>query len=511
MNRRAILLIPLLILPATAQEDAAEDNPAPDLMRFSSGDQLEGSFGGVSAEGRVRWLREDVTEPMEFRTGKIRQIVLQSGHRSFDDLDASHVALVNGDRLPGRVASFDGDNLRFDTPVAGLLEIERSKVATLAPNPFGGRLLYSGPYATEGWEVHRAERDNPQERKDEDPADDEEAGKGEEAEEAEDPPSWVHTGSAWYYREGHDGLRLDPDLPDVALLRFHAAWRNRPPLNVAFHADFAKPEFPEPEDGDDEPRRFSSRNLADVFGNAYVLSIHSSYTQLQKCGFDEDGDPFLDRIRAPTTNLRLNNRNEAEFEIRCNRRTGVIALFVDGEFAIQWNVRDPLAGEEADDYAGKGGGIGFHVMGSDKVRISNVIIAEWNGMPDSARSMEVDAADVILMTNGTDRFSGTLTSIESGIARLKGKYADLRIPVEEIAEIHFARNGRREVEETLEERVAVHFQPVGRLTGSLGPTGDDGLTFQSKLAGQLKLDLKSAVFINFQSTASFLNFWDEEL
>lgn len=517
MNRAALALALALATPAIADDETP--HPATDMLRFSSGDQLQGDFGGISKEGRVLWQRDDVEEPMRFHTDKIRQIVLHSGHRSFDRLDAAHVALVNGDRLPGRAIGFDGQTLQLETRVAGPLELDRDQVAVLAPNPFGGRLLYSGPFSNRDWEIYRAERDNEAAAGgEEEPAgekDRDEAGDAEDAEDAseEESPSWVHTGAAWYYREGLDALRLDPAMPDVALLRFRAAWRNRPPLNIAFHADFAKPEFPEPEEGEEDAghRNLSSRNLADVFGNAYVLSVHSSYTQLQKCGFDEDGDPFLDRIRAPTTNLRLNNRTEADFEIRCNRQSGIIALFVDGEFAMQWNVGDPLSEDPDEEYAGKGGGIGFHVMNSDKVRISDIVVAEWNGMPDSARSMEVDSADVVLMTNGTDRFSGELTSIDAGIAQLRGKYADLRIPLAEIAEIHLARDGRRECDESHDDRVDIHFQPVGRLTGTLGATGDDGLAFESNLIGPLDLDLDSAVFINFQSTASFLNFWDEEL
>ncbi|MEM9238243.1 MAG: hypothetical protein AAGB14_15835, partial [Verrucomicrobiota bacterium] len=347
-----------------------------------------------------------------------------------------------------------------------------------------------------------------------------------EGEEEDAGPDWKHSGSKWYFTGGREALRSDVGMPDKAILRFTLEWRSRPPIAIAFHADFAYPVYPEPEEGEEElteeakkelqqerdNRRRSSQHLADHFGNAYILTLRSSYAQLQHCGFNEDGNPFVDQIRSSATNIRFDDTGTADFEIRCDRKKGGIALFVNGEFSMQWNIDPQEEDEEKGGYAAPGSGIGFQMLGSDvPIRISDIIVAEWNGMPDSARSLQSDEFDVVLLTNGTDRFSGKVSSIENGAAKLEGRYAPLEIPMEEIAEIHFARDGLEEPEETRDRQSRTHFQPLGRLSGIAGVTTAETMKLRSPLLGEIDLDLSSAVIIEFQSGSSFLNYWDEEL
>lgn len=502
--------LPLLLaafLPALAAGEGADD-----LLRLSNG-ELEGRFGGLDASGVLSWEREDGVAPLQFKTNKVRQIVLRGGKAMTPLPGTAHVTLVNGDRIPAVVRSLDDDDLTLETTVAGTLIVPRDAVASLSPTPFGGRLVYAGPYAEDGWEIRPAASEETM-----DPTDGEDA--GEAPEEAE--PAWRHVGSKWYYTGGADSLRLAAGMPDRAIFRFTLGWRNRPPIAIAFHADFKQPEKAE---GDDQeapahnPR--SAQSYAESFGNAYVLNLRNSYATLHHCGFNEDGEPILEQIRASATNLRINETGEAEFEIRCDRTKGTIALYVDGEFRMQWNVDEQLGDdwhdEAADEdagshYAAPGGGIGFHVVGDrNPIRISNIIIAEWNGMPDSARSLESETSDVVLLTNGTDRFAGKVVSIRDGMLDVDGRYARLRVPLDEVAEIHFAREKLRETEESRDREIRVHFQPLGRLSGLPGTAGRDHLKLRSPLVGDLDVDLSAAVILEFQSGNSFLNYWDEEL
>ena len=127
----------------------------------------------------------------------------------------------------------------------------------------------------------------------------------------------------------------------------------------------------------------------------------------------------IERPRINGGAARLGETGRARIELRSNRRTGEITLFVNDEFTAQWNGLDMAADEAADgDAAGKGkasggSGFGFVAQGGDSpVRISDIIISEWNGMPDSARSLQMDEQDVVLMTNGTDRYSGKVGSLD---------------------------------------------------------------------------------------------------
>ncbi|MFC7338800.1 hypothetical protein ACFQY0_16510 [Haloferula chungangensis] len=515
-------MIRLSLLLATTLPLLADDQVKPDLLRLTNG-ELEGHFAGLDANGVLRWEREDGIAPMEFKTDKVRQIVLRGGHPIDAGKDAAHIELVNGDRIPARVVSLENDSLTIGTPMAGRIELPRDAVVRVAPNPFGGRLIYAGPFSEEGWEIYRPADDFPELEENEDEDEDAEPAK-------ERKPSWNHRGSKWYFSGGRDALRSPIGMPDEAILRFELEWRNRPSIAIAFHADFQPPVYP-PADEDEklseeeqqklqkqrDDRRRSSQHLADYFGNAYVLTLRSSYAQLQQCGFNEDGEPFLDQIRSSTTNFRFDDTGIAVFELRCNRKKGSVSLFVNDEFSMQWDLNPGIDWDDDEEpttkgYGGLGDGIGFQTLGSDTpVRISDIIVAEWNGMPDSARSLKSEAFDVVLLTNGTDRFSGKIKTIIDGKLTLENRYAPLEIPLEEIAEIHLAENSQREIEDSSDRRTRVHFQPIGRISGVPGVTSNTTMSLNSPLLQKLNLDLTSAVVLEFQSGSSFLNYWDEEL
>lgn len=519
-------MIRLSLLLAATLPLVADDQARPDLLRLTNG-ELEGHFGGLDAKGVLRWEREDGIAPMEFKTDKVRQIVLHGGHPVDAGKDAAHLELVNGDRLPAHVVSLENDTFTVDTPMAGRLMIPRDAVVQVAPNPFGGRLIYAGPFSEDGWEVYSPDDDFPDfaEEKKDDAEEEEEQAPAEDRE-----PSWKHRGSKWYFSSGRDALRSAIGMPDQAILRFELEWRNRPPIAIAFHADFKDPVYPPAREDEKlsekeqkelqeqrDTRRRTSQHLADYFGNAYVLTLRSSYAQLQQCGFNKEGEPFINQIRSSSTNIRFDDTGVAVFELRCDRSKGSVSLFVNGEFSMQWDLKPGIEvidddEEMTDAYGGLGDGIGFQMLGSDTpVRISDIIVAEWNGMPDSARSLKSEEFDVVLLNNGTDRFSGKVGSIKDGSLTLESRYAPLDIPLDEIAEIHLAENGQRKFEDSADKKTRVHFQPIGRISGVAGVTSDKRMDLSSPLLQKMSLDLTSAVILEFQSGSSFLNYWDEEL
>ncbi|MGB1128556.1 MAG: hypothetical protein ACPG4K_00800 [Haloferula sp.] len=507
MTRYAPILALACSLSVHAQSDPSEPS---DLLRLEDG-ELAGHFGGINGDGNVLWNRDDGIDTMEFKQDKIRQIVLRGGGNLEPKPDTSHILLTNGDRLPAKIVAMDRENITLDTPMAGKLVIPLDAVVSMHPNPFGGRLLYAGPFSEDGWEIRSSQPDEDEEEEGE------EEEEPEENQEEEKAAAWRHVGAKWYFTGGRDALRRQVGLTDKSALRFTLEWRSRPPIAIALNADFA--ERPEPKEAEEEeneeeekPRAFrrvsSSSNYAKYFGNSLVLTLRSSYAQLLHCGYDEDGNEFSDQIRPSSSSVRVEDSGSADFELRSNREAGTITLFVNGKFATQWNLEKKF---EDDIAYPTGGGIGFSTMGSDTpARISDIIVAEWNGMPDSARSFESEEADTILLTNGTDRFAGEIQSIEGGILKVKSAYAELEIPVEEVAQVRFAG---REIEEddSLEQGLQVHFQPLGTLSGKAGKTAGDALRLESPLLGEIKVDLDSAVLLEFDSGQGFLNYWDEDL
>jgi hypothetical protein len=510
---RPLVIATLWIAPLAADEAA----PAADLLRFTNGNQIDGRFGGMDSAGVITWARPDVATPMPFQRDKIRQIVLRNARPLSAMEDPSHVTLVNGDRIPGKVVAADGQSITLRSTAAGTLVLPRDAVAVIAPSPFGGRLLYAGPFDDQGWSLVRAE--GPPVEPDPFAGNFRPTLPAAVDEEEEDRPVWAHTGASWYSRGGPDAITMDAALPDRALLRFKLGWRSRPSISVAFHADLQRPEAKDKEDEEDEPRlNFGGmQHLARLFGTSYVLNYQAGYLHLQRTWFNEAGQPQAERIRHGNSSVRLPDTGESIFEIRCDRQQGTITVHVDGEFAVQWQTSDD-AGRDAAvrdpkrpvRYQAHGGGIGFLAQGnSSAIRISDIVLAEWNGMTDSARSMESDHRDIALLTNGTDRFSGRVIAIRDGVVEVDASYGPLKVPMEDIAEIHFARDHRRETAEAPASEIAVHLKPVGRISGTPLAAANGRIQLDTVLAGKVDLDLDPAVILEFQSAGGFLDEWDD--
>jgi hypothetical protein len=145
------------------------------------------------------------------------------------------------------------------------------------------------------------------------------------------------------------------------------------------------------------------------------------------------------------------------------------------------------------------------------VRISDIVVAEWNGMPDSARSLQVDDQDIVLLANGTDRFSGKVSGFEDGKYVLQGRYGEFRFPAADVAEIRFARNSLAKREEiTIADEVQIQLYPIGRISGR--PIRGDAttLTLATTYAGEFPVALESAVMLDFNPSTSFLDDWDSQ-
>jgi hypothetical protein len=510
---RRLVIATLLATPLFAQEKTQ------DHLRFTNGDQLEGRFGGINPNGKIFWERPDIAAPIELQRDKVRQIVLRDARPVSPFTDPCHVTLVNGDRIPGKVAAADEHEVTIESTAAGTITLARESIAAISPNPFGGRLLYAGPFDDKGWHIVPAGREgaDPFGAEGGNPRVENNNNKKKQKDE-ENKPAWSHAGAAWYSRGGGDALTYDADMPDRSLLRFKLGWRSRPTVAVAFHADFTQPapkkKAVDGEEAEDRPAAGMMPNFARLFGTAYVLNFNSGYVHLQRTGFDEEGNPEVERVRVGTTTARLPDTGDALFEIRCDRKEGSISVYINGEFAVQWYTAEE--GEAPDpggnSYKAPGGGFGFHVQGgSTQTRISDIVVAEWNGMTDSARSMESEQQDIVLLNNGTDRFSGRVRAIHENHVEIEARYASLKIPMQDVAEIHFARENRRKAEETQESAITVHMQPVGRISGVPISAAEGRMQIESQLAGKIDLDLAPAVVLEFQSTGGFLDEWEDDL
>lgn len=501
--RLATVITLLLALPALAE--------AEDLLRFKNGDQLHGVFSGLEEGPAVLWKRDDVSGEVKFRSADLRQIVLRGGRPEKSLQSLSHIGTVNGDRIPGTVREMDDKRLLLETQFGGMLELPRDQVGLIAPAPLGGRVLYNGPFEASEWQmIDQMHPDGlPLDGQKPEPAEKDDA-------KAEDFPLWNFSGSAWYWQNKKPGTALvrKTGVPDRAIIRFDMAWKNRLGIALAFHSDFSQPVPNEEEakenDGKLAPAEHPSqpRALPRYFGRSYVLEIYSNYVALYRTSFDEEGHMQMpEQVRTNHSGMRLGDSGKASFELRCNRESGEIVLFVDGEFVAQWSELNEAG--EGSGYIAPGEGIGFLVKSEDSpVRLSEIVIAEWNGMPDAARSLQVDNTDIVLLANGTDRFSGAVSKVAAGKLYLESRYGDFEFPLEDVAEIRFAKNKLAKETAAPSDVIVARLHPLGRITGTPLRGDANSLSLFTGPAGEIHLNLDSAVMLEFQPSASFLDDWD---
>ena len=484
-----------------------------DLLRFTNGDQLHGTFLGIKAGPQAIWQREDLAAPVDFNSSRIRHIVLHGGRPLKPLTSLSHVALVGGDRIPGIIRKLDEDTVTLDTSYAGVVQVPRNQVAMLAPSPWGGRIQYHGPFVADEWQMAHASFPDgfP-------PPATNTPDKGNDLKDV--PGRWTFSGSAWYWQNKVSGTAIlrKEVMPDRAILRFDLAWKNRLSIAIGFHADFAHPK-PDKEGGEPEnaaaakPVKFGpgeSAMLPAIFGNSYVLHVFASHLMLYRTSVNGDGVASIGRVLVNANNVRLNDSGNATMEIRSNRNTGQVSLFINDEFAAQWSDGDD-GGAAMPALSSKGSGFGFVVQAENSpVRLSDVIVAEWNGMPDSARSLQVDDQDIVLLSNGVDRFSGNVKYLKDGKILLETKHGDFQFPLDDIAEIRFARNRLASKTEELADSVVIRLSPLGQVTGRPLSGDSSAMRIVHPFAGELDFNLESAVMLDFQPSNNSIDDWNAD-
>lgn len=510
----------LLITGLTATSCVLASEAPPDLLRFVNGDQLHGTFIGIEAGPVLLWKRQDIAAPVRFELKNLRHAVLRGCNPKQAIETLSQIELTNGDRIPGTISSLDGSTLRIDTPYAGSLEIPRRHVTMMAPNPLGGRSYYHGPFTPDGWEMINARHPQGTPFTDADPSAEKDPFSGDATttqtdgeQTAREPGRWMLSGAAWYWKHDQAGTALIRRncLPDLSVLRFELAWKNQLNFAIAINADFSG--TPNADDKEAvEGQRFlpnDSSTLANMFGNSYILQIHSNYMLIYRSKVGKDGEKTVERIQMSNSRIRLGENASATFEFRSNRQTGAVTFFADGKYVTQWSPKD-IENHAANQATPLGSGIGFLSKLNDcAVRISDIVITEWNGMPDSARSMQVDDQDIVLMTNGLDRIAGNAVRIDDKRQLVfKSKHGELSIPMESIAELRFARGRLATYEGSADPRLGVRLGPVGKLTGSPMAADRDSILIKHPLAGDLRIATDSAIMLEIDSTHNPIDSWD---
>lgn len=478
----------------TSKADAATV-AKPDMIRFTNHDTLHGKFLHFTAPDSLKWRSPESPDPITFHTKKLHRIVLNQGRAKQSLKVKSSTHLINGDVIPGEIVSANPSSVTLNSELLGEITIPRSHIRSIAPCPFGGELLYYGPLDDDQWETVNVKGQGAQDAMMHKKALE---GAGELPPDDKALENWTLISNAWYSGSKASNYLVRKDaLPDQCKLSFKASWRNSFYANLILHADFDPPAYEGEED-------FHSSNASSAVGKAYVLSLTSHSVSLKSITFDEDGKPVSNRHDTTRPSLGLSGKTSCQIEVRIDRPNKSILLYCDGSFRGKWDLGDK--------YLGTGNHLAFQNLRYNHadLRISEIAICKWNGMKDSAESMSSAEHDVMLLTNGVDRFAGKLNKLENGKAYFTGTFDHkLTVPLNEIEEIHFSTKQQKPIPETAATASYFYMYPHGRITGTPKASSPQSTTLVTDLLGEVELNTHYINLIDFSHTNSLLDFWDD--
>lgn len=367
--------------PAAGAAEAADDaplSPGSDRLTLTQGEWLRGDLVGLDAPGgRLIWRHPDVREPIAFSVKAVSELRL-GPRRAAPARESGAVRLTNGDELVGEIASVDPTNIVLSTASAGRLALPRSMVVDIRPGAGALSVLYEGPKDLDEWKHRGGNRTR----------------------------SWeVKDGVLSPLQPVPIGRSIE-NMPDTVRIDFTAQWRN-PGVYFSFWFFHEKPEEPQ--------------------GDAYMMNIVGGqrvdlHRQRLNGGAQNLGSVEFAQDREKTGAMR--------FSILADRSKGNLALLVNGKLLKQW--------KDTREFKGDGKAITFMPQGGRELAISEIRVSKWNGiLPQLTEGVAESPDDSIILANG-DVMSGTLVGIAGGQATVKTPFADLKIPLERVAQISMA-------------------------------------------------------------------------
>ncbi len=392
-----------------ATTPAGDKGPPPtDLLHFANKDALHGTFLSFDQNG-VHWKSLESKDPIIFQTANLAEIKLDSHKPPANAAPSAHaVALTNGDELPGNIITMDDKSLVLDTWYAGKITIPRAMIKGITPLTSNGSSLYEGPTGLEadGWKLN---------------------GNGNRT-------------KSWTYRDGSlistsfGTIGRDMKLPDVSSVSFDLVSRGQSQLSVCLYCD-------------------QLENIS----NCYMFQINNNYIYLQR--YSRNGVNMIGEQQPVMLRGAMMRSDKLHLDIRVNKATKSIWLYVNGNMVKQWT--DP------GDFAGSGTKMIFSSQQGMYAKISNIKVVAWDGKLDEAATPGSDKAkeDSIKMAN-SDKVSGKLKSIADGKVMFTSSYADLTIPLDRIEQIDMSADGADQAKKGSND-VKAYFADRGSVTMAL--------------------------------------------
>ena len=428
---RSVCLLIALVFALTNLVAHAADSDG-DRLSFFDGATLRGKLVSIDPKQGLTWRHPEAKEPIVFRTANVHEVRFDPQLTEATNIQATCFAtLNNGDEIQGELLSLDDDTASFRTWFAGDVSARRESVRSLTFVSDGLATLYRGPTGMEGWNVGR------------------------------------NVSGVWRYADGGftttnvSFLGRALQLPERTRVVFDLEWAGPLSLMFAINTDMVT--------------QFS------YGASGYSFSIGSGYVSLQRAKSDK-GRPGISMSRTFLGQARVASlaiKQKARFEIRADAEESTIHLLVDGEPAHTW--RDPNG------YLPTGEGITFYSQrNGTRVRLSNLIVAEWGGEADSEGPGDGAIEKPLVLLGNKDRFSGAVKSIREGKLGVATDKIELNIPLNRVRQVYLESPAMDLSNHSADEVRAV-FSDLGQVTLKLDGWSPQSLRGRHADAGVMTL------------------------
>jgi len=391
------------------------------------------------------------------------------------------VKLNNGDIFPGDLDTITEEHVTLHTDYAGKLRIPRRFVSSISPLTGSGKTIYKGPSLSEEWEIMDAPDTANFQLEEQEPL---------------AQHSWEFHSSAWFSTNRKGSLKKsDLKLPEKYKLEFDLYGKNHSGVFLILAADFKQPEPKQPLQAN------QVRYITEQFGTCLLLRVAGTSLALHRYYFNEKGIPQQQRIPSTANNIQTLQKSSSHIKVLVDRSKSTIAVHLDGKFLNLWNLsKNPGILDK--------NGIGFSSYSNrHSNRVSDILIQHWSGNHDDAVSLNHETLDIILLHNGTDRFSGKSAQLDNDQMTLTGSYANYSIPLHDIKEIHFAKESLTPPTDTNTHTTSVQFYGIGKISGTLLPSPAQTLHLQNPILGLLKINTDYLSEIRFSDSLFTLDSW----
>ncbi len=343
------------------------------------------------------------------------------------------IELINGDLLPATIESLDDKNLAVTTADAGRMTIPRSALKSMQLGVRKRKVIYAGPTSLEEW-----------------------------TRDGEGSKNWSFANKS-LVANGPARASRNFEAPQQFILKFALKWQGSP--NFKIH--FADPLTPKVDPVD-----------------RYYLQFNGAGLEIKR--ESSQGQAFQSVIIPPATPEQF-PENQVDVEIRVDRKTSRLQLFLNGE----------LEGEGFDPVARPPMGNGVTFINNSPAgmtqEVRGIEVLEFDNTRTRHRAEDRgDSKTDSLISRDDDRWGGRLTAIRQGpdgvVFSFKSDFQEepLELAEADVSTIFFAKP----VEEAAPAQVhpfALRLRGEGSLRVSSCTFSEDAISARHPLLGALKI------------------------